>query len=187
MSSETKRVALGRVESASTDGRFVATFATLNVVDHHGDVTLPGAFDVGRAIAVGGYQHDTTRLPSGRAVLRSDATRAWIEGQFNLRSQIGRETYQTVKELQDVLEWSFIFQVLDWEVGDFRTPTGTVRVRFLKKLDVWSVDPVLRGAGINTRTDRIKGSEAPIASRDALRLFMHYQHALAVASGVPLG
>ncbi|CAB4166858.1 Prohead protease [uncultured Caudovirales phage] len=155
---QTKRITLGALEWKSDDpGAFSATFATLNVIDHHGDVTVPGAFEDGKTVAIGGYQHDMMSLPVGKAVLRSDDSRAWVEGKFNLNTQIGRDTYETVKELQDVLEWSYVFTVPEWSVGDFDTDKGPVEVRFLKKIDVWSVDPVLRGAGLNTRTDHVKG------------------------------
>lgn len=158
---ETKSYPLADFEWKSADdapeGSFVATFATLNVIDHHGDVTLPGAFADGKTVAIGGYQHDMSALPVGRATLRSDANRAWVEGAFNLNTTTGRDTYETLKALQDVLEWSYIFTAPEWSMGEFETDKGAVNVRYLKKIDVWSVDPVLKGAGIGTGTDSIKG------------------------------
>jgi len=143
---------------ADAEGAFSATFATFNVVDHHGDVTLPGAYDEGKEVLIGAYQHDMMRLPVGKAVIHSDAARAWVEGSFFLDTPDGLATYQTVKNAGGLLEWSYIFRVLDHDWGDFDTGKGVVEVRYLKKLDVWSVDPVLKGAGIGTRTDSIKST-----------------------------
>jgi len=143
---------------ADAEGAFSATFATFNVVDHHGDVTLPGAYDEGKEVLIGAYQHDLMRLPVGKAVIHSDAERAWVDGSFFLDTPDGLATYQTVKNAGGLLEWSYIFRVLDHDWGDFDTGKGVVEVRYLKKLDVWSVDPVLKGAGIGTRTDSIKST-----------------------------
>lgn len=163
---QTKRFTLADFawKADAPEGTFSATFATLNVIDHHGDVLLPGLIDEGKTVPVGGYQHDMMSLPVGKAVMHSDANRVWIDGEFNLATQIGRDTYETVKALQDVLEWSFVFTVQAADFGPFDTGAGVVDVRYLKKLDVWSVDPVLRGAGIGTRTDAIKSLSPSFAT-----------------------
>lgn len=147
------------------EGAFRATFATLNVIDHHGDVTLPGAFEPGKEVLVGAYQHEMFNLPVGKAVLAADDERAWIDGHFFLDTTPGMDTYRTVKNAGGLMEWSYIFTVKDSSDGDFDTGAGIVPVRFLKKLDVWSVDPVLKGAGIGTRTDAIKGLGQPFAEQ----------------------
>ena len=142
---------------ADAEGEFSATFATLNVIDHHGDVTLPGAFEAGKEVLIGGYQHDMLALPVGKGAIHADEERAWVEGAFCLDTQPGADTYKTVKNAAGLMEWSYIFRTVEASDGDFETDRGTVPVRLLKKLDVWSVDPVLKGAGIRTGTDRIKG------------------------------
>jgi len=144
------------MKGADDSGAFEATFATLGVIDHHGDVTLPGAFEDGKVVPVGPYAHAWEGLPTGKATIHASDERAWIDGQFNLRSSVGRDMYETAKQLGAALEWSYVFQAIDAEDGTYETDKGEVPVRLLKKLDVWSVDPVLRGAGINTRTDSIK-------------------------------
>lgn len=171
MEPETKTLKLADFEwkapgESSPEGSFVATFATLNVPDHHGDVTVPGAFEDGKTVPVGGYQHDMFTLPVGKAVIRQDDRRAWIEGAFNLKTAIGRDTYETVRDLHDVLEWSYVFTVLESADGEFDSGGSKMPVRYLKKLDVWSVDPVLRGAGIGTGTDVIKSLNHGLAFAD---------------------
>jgi hypothetical protein len=145
-----------RAADDAPEGAFTATFSTLNTVDHHGDVTLPGAFENGRPVLVGAYQHSMGSLPVGRGVLRADEGKAWVEGQFWLDTTGGADTYATVKNSADLMEWSYIFTVEKADFGPFETENGAVDVRFLRKLDVWSIDPVLRGAGIGTGTTSIK-------------------------------
>jgi len=152
---ETKTLSLEL--KADSEGAFSATFATLNVVDHHGDVTVPGAFEPGKEVLIGGYQHDMMSLPVGKGIIRADDSRAWVEGQFFTDTTVGRDTYATVKNAGGLMEWSYIFTVQKWSEGEFDQAGMKVPVRYLEKLDVWSVDPVLKGAGIGTRTDNIKG------------------------------
>lgn len=141
---------------ADSDGAFSATFATLNVVDHHGDVTVPGAFTDGKEVLIGGYQHDMMSLPVGKGTIKSDGARAWVEGAFFTDTSPGLDTYKTVKNAVGLMEWSYIFTVQKASEGEADQGGAKVPVRFLEKLDVWSVDPVLKGAGIGTGTTQIK-------------------------------
>lgn len=156
MAREHKTLKLELKADGESEGAFTATFATFNVIDHHGDVTVPGAYDEGKEILIGAYQHRMEALPVGKGVIRQDDHRAWVEGQFFLDTTHGDATYRTVKNAGGAMEWSYVFTVKQAEFGEFDTDQGAVPVRFLQKLDVWSVDPVLRGAGIGTRTDSIK-------------------------------
>ncbi len=165
MEQETKTLHLEL--KADAEGAFRATFATLNVVDHHGDVTLPGAFAAGKEVLIGGYQHDMLQLPVGKGRIGSDGDRAWVDGQFFLDTPNGDATYRTVKNAGGLMEWSYVFIPVQTEEGPFDTGQGTVDVRFLKKIDVWSIDPVLKGAGINTRTDFVKSIEPKAVTRFA--------------------
>lgn len=169
MDPETKTLTLElNADDGAAAGSFRATFATLNVVDHHGDVTVPGAFKSGAAVLVGAYQHDIFSLPVGKGVIRADENRAWVEGAFNLATTGGRDTYETVKDAGALLEWSYVFIPTETETGEFVEEEGgePKRVRYLKQIDVWSVDPVLKGAGIGTGTEQIK-SARPIADQAA--------------------
>ena len=146
-----------KADGDAPEGAGTATFSTFNIVDHDGDVVAPGAFQDQKEVPIGAYQHAIDKLPVGKGIIRSDNERAHIDGSFFLDTPHGDATYRTIKNLDDI-EWSYIFTVEDSEV----TPDFTVGddlhhdVRILKKLDVWSIDPVLRGAGIGTGTDSIK-------------------------------
>ena len=155
---KTLQLQLKADEDDAPEGSFRATFSTLKVIDHHGDVTLPGAFKDGAEVFVGAYQHEMWSLPVGKGVIGSDDERAWVDGAFFLDTTPGGDTYRTVKNAGGLMEWSYIFTVEDAEwVDEHRQGEDVLHdVRVLKELDVWSVDPVLRGAGIGTGTDEIK-------------------------------
>lgn len=159
MTYETKRLRDVELKQDGDEGRIEAVFATLDVVDHDGDVTLPGAFAQGAEVVVGAYQHATAsqgRLPVGKGAIRVRGNEAMLTGRLFLDTTLGAETFTTLKALGDLAEWSYVYQVIDSEPG----AVGGRPVRFLKRLDVWSVDPVLRGAGIGTRTTVVKSNAA---------------------------
>ncbi len=136
------------------EGAFRAEFATLNVIDHHGDVTEEGAFQDGQAVIIEPWNHGWT-LPAGKGVIHADKEKAWVDGRFFLDTDTGRETYRTVKNMGPLAEWSYSFDILEDGKGDFHGQ----QVRFLRSLDVVGVGPVTRGAGIDTRTAYIKQKE----------------------------
>lgn len=135
------------------EGSFRAVFATFDVVDHDGDVTRPGAFKTGSPVIVGSWGHKAEELPVGKGVIQSDGREAAVEGAFFLDTTPGRDTYQTVKNLDVLGEWSYLYVPEKVSFGTFQDRD----VRFLEQIKVFSVDPVLAGAGIDTRTTNIKG------------------------------
>lgn len=146
-------------------GSFRAIFSTFNVVDLDGDVTLPGAFEVGQKVRIAYWGHRWHDLPVGRGAIGADEEKAWVDGKFFLDTQVGMETYKTVKNLAELQEWSYGFDILESESGRFEEED----VRFLKKMKVHEISPVLLGAGIGTMTTVIKSAkeEDDTASEDA--------------------
>jgi hypothetical protein len=155
-----------RVKSAITgaktegdEGSVVALFAKLNVEDHDGDVTLPGAFETGKRVLISQYNHSSwmnggSGLPVGTGHIEEKGDEAIFTGKFNLNMQAGRETYEAVKMAGANQEWSYGFRPVDVSPG---VHDGK-QVQLLKKLDVFEVSPVIRGAGIETRTVDIKSA-----------------------------
>jgi hypothetical protein len=131
-------------------GEFTAVFATFNVVDKDGDVTVPGAFTDGEEVIVSAYGHESWSgaLPVGKARIRTTGTEAIAEGKFFLDTTHGRDTFQTVKELGGIGQWSYGFDVVESDRGNFNGK----QVRYLRRMKVHEVSPVLIGAGVNTRT-----------------------------------
>jgi hypothetical protein len=158
------RKSFSRIETKSAPrGEAIAVFATLNVVDHDGDVTLPGAFEVGAEVPVSAYGHTswTGALPVGKATIREVGDEAVADLQFFMGTAAGRETFEVVKELGDLQEWSYGYDAIEESYGDH----GGQRVRFLRKLVTHEISPVLLGAGVGTRTlaGSVKSSASPAA------------------------
>jgi predicted kinase len=140
-------------------GRFRARFSTFNVIDHDGDVVAPTAFksQEGARVPVGGYNHDQNAPPVGSGTIHSTDTEAIIDGRFFLSSPRGKEYYESLKALRedlgpDGVEWSYIFETkasrpVTWDGQSANLITDA---------EIWSVDPVLRGASLNTALLEIK-------------------------------
>jgi HK97 family phage prohead protease len=162
---------LSQVEIKSADrGTVEAVFSTFDVVDKDGDVTRPGAFTDGEEVLISSYQHTSWggALPVGKGKIRQTKSEAILEGQFFLDTTAGRDHFTVVKALAGrQQEWSYGFDVLDSEDGTF----DGREVRFLKRLKVHEVSPVLVGAGVNTRTLAVKAlTDQGYEPREAQRL-----------------
>lgn len=141
-----------------TKGEVKAVFATLNVEDKDRDVTKPGAFTNGQPVVISAYDHKSWdgALPVGKGMIHEVGNQAVFEGKFFLNTTGGRDTFNTVKELGDQCEWSYGYNVDDSEPGTHEGKS----VRILKKMTVFEVSPVLRGAGEGTRTLSAKAAAA---------------------------
>lgn len=153
---KTFKVDLSKAIKADKPGEGSAVIAELNVVDHDGDVTLPGAFGTQHVNMLPAHDRGAPRL--GKAVLTEADDMAIADFKFNLSADAvtAKEWYASLKfdmENGDPLqEWSYGFEILDSEFGQFQGKD----VRFLKSLKVFEISPVLRGAGIGTGTLAIK-------------------------------
>jgi len=154
MEKKTYRGTISLKEDSDQTGEFQAVFATTNVIDHDEDVTVPGAFQDGQEAVIEAWNHNYQNLPVGKGAIHERDNKALVDGAFFLDTQGGLEHYKTVKALGPLQEWSYTFEILERSMGKF----GDRDVRFLKKLDVWGVAPVQRGAGIGTGTTAIKGA-----------------------------
>lgn len=140
------------------EGSFIAKIATLNVVDKDGDMTLPGAFKKGREILVSAYMHGSWMggLPVGKAVIHEEGEDVLADGEFNLKTETGKEHYEAVKFSGKLQEWSYGFKVD--ESGE--KEIDGQKVRLLKKVSPFEISPVLLGAGVDTATLAIKNDKA---------------------------
>ncbi len=142
------------VKQLEGDGTGSAVFATLNVVDKDGDVTLPGAF--GKQTAVVVPTHDWSSVPLGKGTTREAGDEAIVDFKLNLDSPTAKEWHSALKfdldEGPRKQEWSYGFDILEESRGEFKGE----QVRFLKSLRIHEVSPVLVGAGVNTRTLSMK-------------------------------
>lgn len=143
---------LSRIEVKDADkGEIVAVFATLNVIDSDGDVTLKGAFENGAKVRISAYGHKSWEgaLPVGKGVIKEVGNEAIFEGRVFLDTAAGRDTFTVIKELGEdgLQEFSYGYDPVEYSFGEHEGQD----VRFLSKLKVHEVSPVLLGAGVGTR------------------------------------
>lgn len=144
-----------------SQGSFICEFAKLNVIDKDGDVLLPGILGAVKGegiefkVRIASWGHKWQELPVGRGEVYEQDGALFCEGKFFLDTTAGLETYKTVKGLAELAEWSFGFDILASEPGQFQGRN----VRFLKSVSVFEVSPVLQGAGIDTHTVDMKSDK----------------------------
>lgn len=131
-------------------GEVSAVFSTFNVVDKDGDVTLPGAIKDGAEVVISAYGHASHggMLPVGKGVIKTTDSEAILHGQFFMDTVAGRDTFEVVKQLGPLGEWSYSLDDVTAHLGEFEGK----HVQFLESIFVKEVSPVLIGAGVNTRT-----------------------------------
>ncbi len=149
-------------------GSFIARFATLEVVDLDKDVAKPGAFPTGKTVLVSSYQHGSWqgKLPVGKATISERDNAVIAEGEFNLNTVSGKEHYEAIKFSGNLQEWSYGFKAVEWEMGE----QDGQEVRFLKKVDVFEISPVMKGAGKDTMTLAIKSTGMTFADQAEMAL-----------------
>jgi len=141
---------------ADKPGSFTAKIAQLNVIDKDQDVTLPGSFPQGKSILISAYQHESWMgaLPVGKGTVKEVGNDVIVEGEFNLKTETGREHYETIKFAPELQEWSYGFRVT--KRGEETEWNGQPVNRIIKGVDIFEASPVLRGAGVGTATLSIK-------------------------------
>ncbi len=169
---ETERKTLRASIKDDEKGIVTAAFAKLGVMDLDGDITLPGAFGT-QKVGVSAYGHNSWSgaLPIGRGTISEKDGEAVAELKLFMTTENGRDHFEVIKGMGDLQEWSYGFDVKETgEVTEEMRQQGVRRV--LKKLKVHEVSPVLRGAGIGTRTTAVKcescGANVPTEKGDAM-------------------
>ncbi|MEV0085253.1 HK97 family phage prohead protease [Saccharopolyspora sp. NPDC050642] len=147
---DTKRLHVEVKDADEDSGEVTAVFSTFNVKDSDQDVTLPGAFENGAPALISAYGHTSWSglLPVGKGTITSTKTEAVFTGQFFMDTTHGADTFRTVKHTGELQEWSYGYDPVEFTYGDH----DGERVRFLKRLKVHEVSPVMLGAGVGTRT-----------------------------------
>lgn len=132
-------------------GEVSAVFATFNVIDKDGDLILPEAVKDGTQVVISAYGHQSHygALPVGKGVIRTTKSEAVLDGRFFLDTTHGLDAFKTVKELEDLGEWSFSLH----NVTRKTVETDQGRHWVIEDIGlIKEVSPVLIGAGVNTRT-----------------------------------
>ena len=156
-------------------GEVQAVFSTMNVKDKDGDVTENGAFG-DQNVRISAYNHQSwnSELPIGKGTISEQGNEAVLNGQFFLNTQKGHDTFVTIKELGELMEWSYGYDILDASPGSWpkdATDGNTEDVQFLKRVKVHEVSPVILGAGVDTRTLSAK-SDSEYLKQQRLELML---------------
>jgi hypothetical protein len=150
------------IKDIDEKGKGQLLLARLSEVDKDDDTYMAGAFSWKQ----GGGQwtqmipaHDRRAMPFGKSWLYEKEDQAQADFTLNLETQAGKDWHAALKfDLetgQPVQQWSYGFDVLDFD----QRSQGGKTVRVLKRLDVYEISPVLRGAGVGTGTLGIKSAE----------------------------
>lgn len=154
----TKTLTIEKMDGA---GRGLARIATLSAVDSDGDTYAPGAF----AWKEGGQQwaailpaHDRRHVSLGKCRVYEDGDAALAELIFNLDIPQAKAWHSAIMfdlaNGRPVQEYSYGYEVVDSAMEQ----RGGANVRLLKRLDVFEVSPVLKGAGEGTGTIAMKNA-----------------------------
>lgn len=148
------------VKADSATGEVTAIFATLGVKDLHGDIIERGAIGK-QAVIMSSYGHgsweagwwtsDSAAWPIGKGAVHEDEDKAIFEGQLFMDMEHAAKTHALLKHMGRQQEWSFSLHGVKAERDD----DG---VRHIKKVKIHEVSPVFKGAGIGTRTTRVKAA-----------------------------
>jgi hypothetical protein len=168
------RKTFAEVKLGTEPGTFKARIATLNVVDHHGDVTLAGAAPDGKRILIGSFNHSSVvgnALPAGEAVVSSDAKAIYVSGRFWLDTEAGKQHYLVAKNAGAAGEWSYAYEATDYskDLAELKQWGPSAR-RILKGLDIFEASLVFQGAGINTGTVLAKSDDMVALYEESMRI-----------------
>lgn len=141
------------------EGNIEAVFSVFNMIDSDGDVVVKGAVKSGFPKSGNVpmvWSHDW-KQPIGKGIIDQDDNKATFKGKFFMDTEAGQEAYKLVKNMGDLQQWSFGYEVNEYENGEFKDNKGEEQnVRYLKDLSVFEVSPVLVGANRETYTLAMK-------------------------------
>ena len=159
---EKKRIQFKQLDD---EGVGSAVFATFDVVDHDDDLTKRGAFGVQDIVIL--PTHDFSSVPLGKGKTREEGKEAIADFQLNLDIPAAKEWRDALafdlKNAPALQEWSYSYRPTEYS---FEERDGET-IRILEKIEVIEVSPVIRGAGIGTRTREMKCDHCGKAAKDA--------------------
>ncbi len=166
-----------KIDDADPVGTVYARFATLNVIDHDGDIIRPKA--IGKQKVNAGLHNHMASNPTpagyGDTYEEDDAANARLT--YITDTWAGRETYTYLKAMADAkrpVEWSMRYYVTNGRPLPEKDPLYQPAVEpfgdppfEIKKMLIIDVDPVSKGAGIDTATVAAKECGAECQARQA--------------------
>ena len=138
-------------------GYLKAVIATTGVIDRHGDRLVKGSIG-SQDVVLSAYGHATIKsgeLPIGRGKVYEEGDKVYFEGRFFMDIQKSAETYDVIKRVADLQEYSFSLHDIDYRI----VKESSKSIFEITKTTVKETSPVLRGAGIGTGTVIVKDNE----------------------------
>lgn len=149
------------------EGIVSAFVAVIGNLDSVGDIIQPGAFDAGlkKRIPKGVWSHDWDKpisktleiyeVPAGDPRLPFDLQAKglgalYVETQFNLKTQLGRDAFENVKFYGEESEWSIGYRTIREQYDSKQ------KANLLYEVELYEYSPVLFGANPMTSTASIK-------------------------------
>lgn len=146
-------------------GEVIARFATLDTIDRHGDVVLPGSIGQ-QKVLMGSYGHGSFlrgAFPIGKGSTSEAGHQALFKGHVFMDLPHAQQEFELIKAVGDQQQFSFSLHGVDAQQGTH----GGKSARLLKQIDVHEVCPVYRGAGVDTQLLAIKQQAALSGPQDA--------------------
>ena len=151
-----------KAEGDTPEGYVRSVFATMDVVDLHNDVMVPGSIGK-QKVRMSAYNHGSWpgffsegAYPVGKGEIYEDEIGgkkvAIFEGQMFMDMDSPGELYKLLKNMGAMQEWSFSLENIKAERGE----RNGQEVTLIKKVSVHEVSPVFKGAGVRTRTLSVK-------------------------------
>jgi len=117
----------------------------------------------------------------GRGTIRAEKDRAVLEGQFFLTTEGGKETFEVIKQMEELQEWSYSLDDIETGLVSDLPEDLQGANRAIRKVKVIEVSPVLAGASIGTETLSVKEKQesekkddAPKPTPGALKEFLRF-------------
>ena len=159
---------------AETDaaGNVHAIVATLQVIDHVGDVVMPGAIAHPQRVSISSWNHGSYdagagALPCGVGEITEENGQLVMRGKLLMKTQVARDLFEYLRAAAGLVEWSWGYSVLRQHPGSFKGES----VNFLDSVEIRECSPVLQAASIGTSTTHLSSmADHNLAADASLRL-----------------
>ena len=141
--------------SVSEEGYFEAVVATLDSIDHDREIIRSGAIGE-KSVLIAGYGHNYGVLPTGVGKLREADGQVRLSASLNMKSGIGRDTYEIIKMVNEADGIEQEFSLGFYPVQTKNEIIDGESIVVFNKIDPFEVSPVMRGASLGTKLIDIK-------------------------------
>ena len=167
-----------KLEDINDDGVFEGWGSLFdNEPDSYRDLVARGAFQ--ETLANGGrnktgvamlYQHRSDKLPGVWLSLSEDPKGLRVKGQLALETQLGKDVHEIMKLGAKTGMWKFSLSIgydtLDHEMQTVNVGDAKIKVRLIKKAELWEISIVTFPAKIGATITTVKQIEGAKTERE---------------------